>query len=233
MQQKSFKSFFLFLMIFTSISFAQVKYPYEDTIRAIKNIDELNILYQKMDNAYDRRYLLQVIPFFFDSCKCEVPEWLKTSLTQILDSNDDQLVSQAVFCIGKLKLVDLLAPVTKVYQNSYKKFGGGASTVMVAVLQCLNNFDDQTITRILPYLVHTQQKYLLSEEQKQLIQLIADKGDSECLRDLQEMQDRLNSYLSNNYNKLRPEETERLQTMIRSIESTQTIVINRKIRGGK
>jgi hypothetical protein len=207
-------------LFFSSGLYAEIRWPGEKKFEGMSSAEEIQSVFFRDTSAYDRRYLIQAVPIFFERNKISVvPSWLVKEIGRAIVSNDFNLAYEGIIAAQRLNLTALSDSMSTVYRKARQISPGEMPEIHTAVVGTLVGFNTEDARHALAKIISTPLPAKIAQDIVPALKGLYQIGDSSCLSALDNLSMRLqqmNDSLSNKF---------------KSAKSTEDSLLNLKAEG--
>jgi hypothetical protein len=185
----------LFLLIAAPAVKSEIVWPGEKKFAGYTTLDQLKPVFDRDTSAYDRRYLIQALPFFAEKNKItySAPNWLVSEIAKGVVSNDQELVLESILAVKQLKIYSLTDTLIGVYRKARRIWAGSMPRIHMPIIACLSSFNNPRSRIALASIASTPLPAKIAQDIVPALKGIGQIGDSSCASALTALSTRLRS----------------------------------------
>lgn len=170
----------LFWVIITAFAVnGRILWPGEKWLEGITNVDGLKQVFNEHTSNYDRRYLIQALPYF---CKDRqityFPPWLIQAVGQAIDDPDPLIVIEGIVAAHMLNLSPLSPNLSRTYLRARQMSFEDMPTIHQTTVATLADFNNAVSRRALVEIINQPQPAVIITDVVPALKALATVGDS-------------------------------------------------------
>lgn len=228
----------LFLLIFSIGTWGEILWPGEKKFEGMRSAEEIRKVFLRDTNAYDRRYLIQAVPHFFEKRSISiVPAWLVKEIGSAIVSNDFNLVYEGLIAAQRLKLAVLSDSMSRAYRKARMISPGEMPKIHTAIAVTLVGFNTEGSRQALAAIISNPLPAKIAQDIVPALKGLYQIGDNTCLSALENLSkwlQQINDSLSTQF-RIKQSATDSLQIVKAKGMLASTVKVRQAIleRSGK
>jgi hypothetical protein len=193
---------YMWLLFCIGIS-GEIRWPGEKKFQGMHTLEEVRAVFLRDTSAYDRRYLIQAVPFFIEkngipyvqdnerNRDANTPDWLAKEIGSAIESNDFNLVYEGIIAAQRLKLSVLSESMVKAYKKARTLSPGEMPKIHVSSVGALVDFNTENSRQALSAIVSNPLPAKIVQDIVPALKGLYQVGDIACLGALNTLSTRL------------------------------------------
>ena len=182
----------LFLLLFSIGICGEIRWPGEKKFEGMRSSEEIRNVFLRDTSAYDRRYLIQAVPYFFERNNISlVPTWLVREIGSAIVSNDFNLAYEGIIAAQRLKLTMLSDSMSRAYKKARMISPGEMPKIHTAIAGTLVGYNTEDSRQALAAIISNPLPAKIAQDIVPALKGLYQIGDSSCLNALDNLSTRL------------------------------------------